>query len=372
MAKKKLGLIVNPVAGIGGAVGLKGSDGAEVQKLALQRGAVKKAGMKAKLALEAVLPLAEEFDLYAAPGEMGEDLAKSLGLPCEVVGHSTETTTPADTEAAARAMAALPVDVLLFAGGDGTARNVAAALGPVLPVVGVPAGVKIHSAVYACSPAAAGKALQACLSGTTPLREAEVMDIDEEEYRSGRLRARLYGYLSVPVLRGVMQNPKAASHNSADDVGGICEELKDRIGAALPGQCFIFGAGSTVTAAEKALGIEGTLLGIDIYAEGKLFAKDVAEKELLAFTKQHPCKLVITAIGGQGHIFGRGNQQLSPEVIRQIGPENIWVVAAASKIYSLPDQCLFVDTGDEELNAQLRGYRRVLVGWQETLVCEVR
>ncbi len=370
--KKKLGVIINPVAGVGGSVGLKGSDGPDIQKLAFEKGAVQKSTQKMRLALEAVLPMAETVVVYAAGGNMGEDLCKELGFETCIVGTAREKTGPSDTENAAREMAKLGVDVLLFAGGDGTARNICASFDAEIPVVGVPAGVKIHSAVYATSPVAAGKALFSCLSAKQPVRKAEVMDIDEEMYRNGRLQAQLYGYLSVPIIRGVMQNPKATSHNSADDLGGICDEVKERMSRAEPDTCFIFGAGSTVTACETYLGLEGSLLGIDVVQNGQFLKKDVAEKELLGITEKYPCKLIITAIGGQGHIFGRGNQQLSPDVIRQIGLDNVWVVAAASKIYSLPDQCLFVDTGDAALNADLRGYKRVVVGFGETLVCEVR
>lgn len=369
--KKRLGLVINPVAGIGGTVGLKGSDGLEIQKMALARGAVERAGLKTGQALEALLPLRKEIIVYAAPGQMGETLARNLGFETVVVGQAAAQTTAADTERAVDLLCGLHVDVLLFAGGDGTARNVCAAIHEGVPVVGVPAGVKIHSAVYATSPAAAGRALHACLTSAVGTRQAEVMDLDEALYRSGGLQAALYGYMSVPVIRGVMQNPKAASHNNENDIGGICEEIKDQVRKAMPEVNFIFGAGSTVAAVEKALGLEGTLLGIDIMRGGKLVTKDVDERTLLAFSKSGPCRLIVTAIGGQGHLFGRGNQQLSPPVIRQIGLENIWVVAASSKIYSLPDQCLFVDTGDDGLNEALRGYRRVIVGWQESLMCAV-
>ncbi len=168
-----------------------------------------------------------------------------------------------------------------------------------------------------------------------------------------------------------MQNPKATSHNNIDDVGGISEEIQDRIKKENPNQCFLFGAGSTVTSIEKAMGLPCSLLGIDAFLNNEVIGNDLREEDLLKITKEHPCKLIITVIGGQGHIFGRGNQQLSPEVIKQIGIENIWVVATASKIYSLPDQSLYVDTSDNELDNELRGYRRVIVGWQEYLVCKV-
>lgn len=369
--KKKLGLIINPVAGVGGAVGLKGSDGDEIQKLARERGAVRRAGERTRTALEAISDLKDEFVIYSAPGEMGADLSQSMGFETVTVGEISSVTTARDTERIAKFMSEIPVDVLLFAGGDGTARNVCASVGEALPVVGVPAGVKIHSAVYATSPAAAGKALYACLTTKVKTRSAEVMDIDEELYRAGRLQAKLYGYMTVPVLRGVMQNPKAASHNDANDVGGICEEIKDRIRTSDSYDCFIFGAGSTVSAVERSMGLDSTLIGIDVMKDGKLIAKDVTERELLHITENNRCCLIITAIGGQGHIFGRGNQQLSPTVIHQIGIDHIWVVATGSKIYALPEQRLFVDTGDAELNEALRGYRKVIVGWQETLICQV-
>ncbi len=368
---KKVGFIVNPVAGIGGSVGLKGSDGIDIQEEAWKRGAIKKSGFKALECLKVLLQYEEEIVIYTAPGEMGESVLAELGIKAEIVGKVDFPSKASDTESIAAQIAKLGIDVFLFAGGDGTARNVCASIGETIPVIGIPAGVKIHSAVYATSPSAAGKALMACLQTKVSTRSAEVMDIDENEYRSGRLQAKLYGYMSVPILRGVIQNPKATSHNNVDDVGGICEEIKDRIKKEAEGQCFLFGAGSTVTSIEKELGLPGALLGIDAFLNGEMIGNDLREEDLLKITKQYPCKLIITVIGGQGHIFGRGNQQLSPQVIKQIGLDNIWVVATASKIYSLPDQSLYVDTSDVELDSQLRGYRRVIVGWQECLVCKV-
>ena len=364
-------MVINPIAGIGGAVGLKGSDGIAVQNRALKRGAVKKAETRAMTALSAILELKADVTVYAAAGEMGENLAKKLGFETVTVGAPALRTSGADTRFAVKHLAP-SVDVLLFAGGDGTARDVCAAAPKDLLVIGVPAGVKIHSAVYAVSPEAAGRALRAGLASSIPAHQADVMDIDETVYRSGRLQARLYGYLKVPVLHGLMQHPKAASFHQGNDISGICEEIKDFIRKNDPGDCYIFGAGSTVIEVEKALGVEGTLLGIDVFRNGRLVAKDVSEKDLLAIACRYRCHIVITAIGGQGHIFGRGNQQLSPAVIRQVGVENVLVVAAASKIYALPDQSLYVDTGNEALDEMLRGYRKIIIGWQESLVCRVQ
>lgn len=371
--KKKVGLVINPVAGVGGPVGLKGSDGDQIQKLAEEMGAVRCAEERTRLALSHVMPLKDSLIMYAASGEMGYNLAISMGFETVEIGPVHQPTLPSDTEAVCKVMAELPVDLLLFSGGDGTARNVCQSVPETLPVVGVPSGVKIHSAVYATSPTAAGKVLSAGLTRSLQLLKAEVMDIDEEAYRMGRLSARLYGYLSVPVLRGAMQNPKAASHMSQYDTAGICLEIEERISHENnPDTIYIFGAGGTVSAIEEHLGLSATLLGIDVMKNKELILKDANEKQLIKLAQKYDCRLIITAIGGQGHIFGRGNQQLSPEVIRHIGQENIWIVATSSKIFALLDQMLFVDTGDEQLDNDLRGYCKVIVGWHDTLICQIR
>lgn len=367
----KIGLIINPIAGVGGSVGLKGSDGKEIQKLAMERGAKKLSQEKAKVALMELKDFGGNFTIYTAPNEMGENVSKALGFNTIVIGEVKEKTTFEDTENIAKEMKSLSIDYLLFAGGDGTARNIYKALGEdSLPAIGIPAGVKIHSGVYANTPTAAGKAILACLNGNVSYRFAEVMDIDEDLYRKGQVQAKLFGYLKVPSIKNIMQNPKAASRNDENDVNGICIEIEDRIKKD-EDIYYIFGAGSTVKRITNHLGYDATLLGIDVVYKNEFILKDATEKQLLEITKKNKCRLIITIIGGQGHIFGRGNQQLSPDVIRQIGLNNIWIVAAAGKIYSLPSQTLFVDTGDNSLNDLIRGYIKVIVGWQETLVCKV-
>lgn len=373
----KIGLIINPVAGIGGAVGLKGSDGEDIQHLAAERGAKPRSPFRTAMALNEVLDWRDKIVIYAGPGKMGEDTADNLGFETVIVGSTDDVTTGKDTERIAGEMASLNLDYIMFSGGDGTARNICTALDAVkskIPVIGVPAGVKIHSGVYATSPSAAGKALLACLRGNIVFQAAEVMDLDEEKYRQGCVHTRLYGYLNVPTIRNVIQNPKAASHNSDHDVEGICEEIRERIiNERKKGEnnCYIFGAGSTVQKIMDYLGYESTLIGVDVVENDLMLVRDATERQLIDLTRDKNCRLIITAIGGQGHIFGRGNQQLSPEVIRNIGLDNIWIVAAASKIHSLPGHRLFVDTGDQDLNEALQGYRKVVVGWQEMLVCKV-
>ncbi len=398
-AIKTIGLIINPIAGIGGPAGLKGSDGEEIQKLAMSKGAVKRAGQRAKAALSLLGNAGQDTGretgrdilLLCGPGEMGEDVVKSLGLPFRVVetrsagpcaeaadtaedadGSLSTITTAADTEAAAARMKEEGAELIVFAGGDGTARNVLNAIGDSVPVIGIPAGVKIHSGVFATSPEAASRLISAFIGASrVPVRLAEVIDLNEEEYRKGRIGDTLYGYMNVPVIGAGMQNPKAASHSSDDDIGGICQEIREKMLREDEDTVFILCAGSTVFSLKKALGLDGTLLGIDVARGGVLTDKDVSADILQRIVEGGKCRLILTAIGGQGHIFGRGNQQLTPDIIRRVGRENIWIIAAASKIYGLPEQTLYVDTGDPDLDEELRGYWRVIVGWQETLICRV-
>ncbi len=408
---KKVGLIINPVAGMGGKVGLKGTDGPAIVEKAVMMGARPEAAAKVQLALKALLPIKDQIELITCPGPMGEDAALKAGFNLRLLdipalqtyklventvipsqedyfktpsplrgegrGGSEDSpllsTLPTHTESAAKALAAEPVDLLLFAGGDGTARNIHNALGEdtTLTVIGIPAGVKIHSAVYATTPRSAGElARQYLQEGGLPLRQAEVMDIDEDAFREGCLSARLYGYLPVPCSANLMQHLKvggAATETST--LEAIAEQVVDNMQAGIT---YIIGPGSTISPIMEKLGLKNTLLGVDVVRDGKLLATDVGEKELLELIHGQEAKIIVTVIGGQGYIFGRGNQQISTAVIRQVGRENIIVVATKEKILALEHGSLLVDSGNEEINNLLRGYIRVITGFREELICKVQ
>jgi predicted polyphosphate/ATP-dependent NAD kinase len=396
---KRLGVIVNPVAGVGGRVGLKGSDGAEVLRQALERGAARDAPRRARLALERLTRLKGEIEVLTGPGEMGEDEARAAGLEPTVVGslagrrsyilceieRTGESerphiacddfvlTTPADTEAAARALEAAGVDVILFAGGDGTARNIYHAVGDRVPVIGVPAGVKIHSAVYATTPAAAGDVVALFLHdrpSAVQLRESEVMDIDEEAFRENRVSAHLYGYMRVPVARGLVQSAKAGGVAGEQSV--LHDVAMDVIQHMEPGELQILGPGTTTRTILDRLGLASTLLGVDAVVDGRLVAADATEADILALLERHErARIIVTVIGGQGHVFGRGNQQISPAVIRRAGRERILVIATQTKLLSLEGRPLLVDTGDPELDAELAGYVMVTTGLGERTMYRV-
>ncbi|CAH9050862.1 hypothetical protein PSECIP111854_00619 [Pseudoalteromonas sp. CIP111854] len=363
----KLGLIINPVAGLGGSVALKGSDGEQTAEQALALGATPKANARTRLALEQLLAYQSQIDVFTVNGEMGENTAKALGFNTQVVYQSAQPTRAQDTEAAARKLLEHNVDMILFAGGDGTARNICAAVDDSIPVLGVPAGCKIHSGVYAITPKAAGRVVEMLVTGElVTLSDADVMDIDEAAFRQGTVRAKRYGEMQVPCELRYVQSVKNGGKETnelvlADIAAYVISEMDEQTQ-------YIMGSGSTVAAIMEELGLENTLLGVDLIQDHELLEQDMTAQQLLSRLNEVPTKLVITLIGGQGHIFGRGNQQLSPELIKKIGKENIIVVATKTKLQALNGRPLIADTGDEQLDKALSGYINVVTGFNDHIM----
>ena len=366
----RLGVVVNPFAGIGGALALKGSDGADVREKALAMGAEKKANEKMAKALSIVEALSEQFTIVTAAGEMGEDVCASLGLPFEVVYKSaSQQTEGEDTERAVQAFLNCNLDVILFAGGDGTARNVCKVVGEKVPVLGVPAGCKIHSGVYCVTPSAAGQVISQMIKGEiVSVMEGEVRDIDENAFRTGKVIAKHYGEMRVPAeltyVQAVKMGGKEDEALVLDDIAATISELMDDN----PDTYFVMGSGSTVGAVMEFLGLENTLLGVDVVLDKTLVASDVTASELLSLTQGKPTQVVLTVIGGQGHILGRGNQQLSPDFIRAIGKQNMRVVATKQKLQSLGNKPLRLDSGDAELDASLQGAFTIITGYKDKVL----
>jgi predicted polyphosphate/ATP-dependent NAD kinase len=370
---KKVGLIVNPIAGMGGRVGLKGSDGEETLRRARQLGAKPTAPGRVVQALAGLKPLADQIELITFPAEMGELEARQAGFVPRVTGHiQPDRTTAEDTRRAGRKMAAMAVDLLLFAGGDGTARDVYEAVGLSIPVIGIPAGVKIHSGVYATNPTQATLLAVLYLRGQVKaLGELEVMDIDEEAFRRGRICAQLYGYLKVPLERRFTQGAKAASAKGEHETLAM-QSIAEQVVETMEADClYIIGSGTTPRAIMERLNLENTLLGVDAVINGNLVAGDLNETQLLDIIDNKKTRIIVTPIGGQGYLFGRGNQQLSPEVIKKVGVDNIMVVATHSKLNSLNRRPLLVDTGDNEADKMLAGYVKVVTGYREEMVYKV-
>lgn len=367
----KLGFIVNPIAGMGGRVGLKGTDGKEVLMKAIELGAVPESPNKAKKALEVLKSVKDEIKLFTGPGPMGEDEALELGFNLQVIGEAKENYTSRDTEIIAERMVDEGVDLLLFAGGDGTARNIYNVVGDKIPVIGIPAGVKIHSGVYANHPSSAGKVALKYIQGEDlNLKEMEVMDIDEEAFREGQVTAKLYGYMKVPFEPELVQNQKSggiAGEEAALD--GISDKIIEQMEEDV---VYIIGSGTSTRPIMEKLGLTNTLLGVDIIKNKKLLASDANEKEILKHIDGNKVKIIVTIIGGQGYIFGRGNQQISAEVIKRVGKENIIIIASKQKLLSLEGRPLLVDTGDDEVNKMFNGYMKVRTSYTEEAIHKVK
>jgi predicted polyphosphate/ATP-dependent NAD kinase len=352
---------------MGGSVGLKGTDG-EIYQKALQLGAKPVTPMRTREFLSNITNR-DKIELCVAPGKMGEEYVKDSDMSFTVVGAIGEETSGEDTKRIAADMLASGAGLLIIVGGDGTARDVYDAVGLNIPVVAVPAGVKVFSSVFAFSTRAAAEMVDAFMEGVG-VTEEEVLDIDEDAFREGRLDSTLYGYLSVPDVKDLLQGGKEASAT------GSAAKTKKVIATYIVkgmevGTLYLLGPGTTLKAITDEIGVPKTLLGVDAIIDGQLVGKDLNEHAMLQlFERYERRKIIVTPIGGNGFIFGRGNKQFTPEVIKNVGRENIFVVGTSDKLSKL--DCLRVDTGDFELDKQLSGYMDVTVGYKYSKVIAVR
>jgi len=357
----RVGFVINPIAGMGGAVGLKGTDGAAVLKEAVDRGAKKVAVHRAITALMALRELDLELSFLTCAGEMGESALKESGFDMEVVHSPGKVTQAEDTIEAARQFLAQKVELVIFVGGDGTARDVVSVLDASTPLIGVPSGVKMHSGVFVNTPQELADLVHE-FGSERATRDAEVMDIDEDSFREGIVLSRLYGLAKVPDDKSHLQPGKQAYHSgSADDEA---EELGQYLADSMEEDVlYILGPGSTTAAVAKALDQPKTLLGVDVYENRRLLSADCSEADLLRLVSaDRPVRIVVSPIGAQGFVLGRGNQQISPELVKRVGLENFVIVATPSKLAATP--VLRVDTGDALLDDELRRPTKVVTGYK--------
>ena len=380
MGRRRVCFVVNPIAGVGGPLALKGSDG-EAGLRALERGARLVAPSRAVEFLREArrLGLQKHLEFLTASGVMGEDELRETGFEDYELVHrySSFPTKPADTLRTVQGCVDNGAELVVFVGGDGTARDVLKGLelahATNKPVLGVPGGVKMYSSVFAENPLAAAHVIQEWLSSPS-LCEAEILDIDEDAFRRGELRVKLYGYAKTPCSRFLVGSSKQPTPLTQDE-----EENKEAIARYIienmePCTLYILGPGTTTAKIAELLGVPKTMLGVDVYHDKKLIASDVDEETLYNIVKKHvqrggKAKIVLSPIGGQGYILGRGNQQISPRVLGIVGTSNIIVIATRSKISRL--RKLRVDTGDPALDSMLRGYIRVIVDYGEEYVMKV-
>ncbi len=372
-APTRIGLIVNPIAGMGGKVGLKGTDGKTTIEKALQLGATPGAAKRAEQALQPLVVLANHFTIVTCSGEMGENVCINSGLtPLIAIRIPKRTTTKVDTMAAVEKLVDADVSLILFAGGDGTACDIFAALQTNTPILGIPAGVKMHSAVFATSPGAASRLILRLLkesSSQFPVRPAEIMDLDENLESGHRNRTKLLGYVNVPADRQLIQNPKSYGTPAEEDsIRGITTYLESSLD---PAAYYIVGPGHTTQTILERMGVKGTLLGVDVIHGKELVDRDVNQKQLTKYSRNRPLFIIVSVIGGQGFLFGRGNQQITPDLLDLVGKDHIIVVSSSENLASLDRLCLLVDTGDRTVDAALSGYIKVRTDERQTLIVKV-
>jgi predicted polyphosphate/ATP-dependent NAD kinase len=367
----RIGLIINPIAGIGGPLAARGSDCFANIAEARDRGGVPIAQQRAKRALARLKQAAENILITTAAGSMGADAAIECGFAPFVLNTAPGVTTAADTRAAAAMMLDQAVELILFAGGDGTAHDIFEVVGDRLPLVGIPAGVKMHSAVFALSPEAAGETAALAIKQNCGTRLAEIMDADEAELAAGRPSARLFGYAMTPSLPRLFQPAKAARPDGGEAaIAALGRKLARQ---PKPDQLLIFGPGTTMAAIRQGFGFDGSLLGVDAVIDGEVVSRDADAGTLEALCKSHPqFMLLVGVVGGQGFVFGRGNQQISPKILRAVDHGNLRIIATREKLLALPSCELRIDSGDVELDRLLEGYRRVDTGPNDTVMMRLR
>ncbi len=375
----KIGLLINPIAGMGGRVGLKGTDG--VVEEAIRRGAEPIAPLRAQEFLEALgelknFPNFPEFSLVACPESMGADCIQNPEMNCETVKLSiSDMTTAEDTQQCALALYNAGVRLLVFVGGDGTARDILDVVTENniddLLVIGVPSGVKMYSGIFVVNPKDAAEVIRLVLQGGTSSAEFEIMDADEEAFREDRFIIQLYGYLRGPSVPARFQGVKQASPETIDE--GEAQEAIARfvIDDMIPDGVYILGPGTTVKTVADILNMKKTTLGVDIYTSEQVY-NDVNEETLLQVATD-PSKtwIIVSPIGHQGMLFGRGNQQISPKIIDLVGKEHITVISTPAKLQGIAEGTFKVDTGQPATDEMLRGYIRVITDYNEIRLIKV-
>ncbi len=313
ISTKTVGFIVNPVAGMGGAVGLKGTDGKAILNQAIALGAKPVATQRAETFLSELAPAKEHLNLIVGAGDMGEKQAKKKGFSCIVVGEAKKETTSEDTQTIAKCIVEADVDLFVFCGGDGTTRDVFKAIGVKVPVLGVPTGVKMHSALFAVSPQAAARVAMTYLWRGLPLREAEVMDVDEAAFRQGHLSAELFGYMLSPFEPHLIQGNKMASPMTENEVENqaaialyIIEEMKPEI-------LYVVAPGTTTRTIGDLLDQKKTLLGVDLFQNKQIILRDVCEKQILQTLEGKSCKDNCNANWRAGLYFRQGKPADKPQ-----------------------------------------------------------
>ena len=394
----RIGIVVNPDAGLGGRLGFKGSDGRAAEARAA--GAEDRAGPRMTLALDSLHTLLSSslnrsdaaMECFGWNGRMGGSWVPETqnNMTFTSIGETPKETSVADTEKLVTALINTEVEAILYAGGDGTTRDIANTLEKIgkeaqeIPLIGVPGGVKMHSGCFATTPKAAAEVTLAFMIGDLRCAITEVMDLDEEIYQEGVWKVRMYGEAWTPSSPRFMQGAKEQVERTseADTIEGLAQHVKSLLSSEND-LMVVWGSGGTLRRMGDFCGHQLTLLGIDILGplvngERKLYS-DLNEQQLLDILSSHvdengnprPRLLLLSPMGGQGFLIGRGNLQLSPDVLRMIGIDNILGVATPAKLIGL--NAVRIDTGEVELDQvfQKKRFMKILQGFRTTRLIRV-
>ena len=394
----RIGLVVNPDAGLGGRLGFKGSDGRAAEARAA--GAEDRAGPRMEQSLQALTTLLSgslnrtetKVTLVGWEGRMGSSWTptSSEHFEFEAIGTTPETTSDADTLALVTNLVEAGVEAIVYAGGDGTTRDIVKALETMgeaaqeIPLVGVPGGVKMHSGCFATTPKAAAEVVLAFILGDLRCAITEVMDLDEDVYQEGVWKVRMYGEAWTPSSPRFMQGAKEQVERSSevDTIEGLAHHVQTLL-EDQPDLMIVWGSGGTLRRMGEHVNLELTLLGIDIQGPSddgeRTFYGDLNEQQLLEILSKHvdengeerPRLLLLSPMGGQGFLIGRGNLQLSPAVLRTIGFDSILGVATPAKLIGL--NAVRIDTGDSLLDDLIHSKRfiKILQGFRTTRLLRI-
>ena len=369
----RLGILINPIAGLGGPAGLKGSDHIDTPAIARERGVESKVHARVFEMLSELLPFQKDIELIVASGDMGLNAVQLDGWAHQVLFESPQSSSAEDSVRFASMLHAHSVDLLLFAGGDGTARDVCRAVGETQAVLGLPAGVKMHSGVFAVTPKAAASLIMNLIKGSlVAARLSEVRDIDEAAFAQGRVSTRYFGEMLVPDDQLLVQSVKCTGLQD-DDL--MLDELSAYVVEQFDDETlYILGSGGTMKRIKETVGInDGSLLGVDVWFQGETLALDVHEAQLFELIQGFSqLKLILSIIGGQGVVLGRGNQQISPRVIETVGVDNLMFVSTQQKIQELGGQPLHIDSGSDALDAALSGHHKIICGYEDAILYPIQ
>ena len=390
--ERRIGIIVNPDAGLGGRLALKGSDG--MAEIARSKGAEDRAGPRMCEAFEHLFSIIE-LSLVAwdnvhwllPKGRMGDSwIPEKMKIHGKWtnISDTPEITTAEDTINVVNSMIEENVEIILYAGGDGTTRDIIGALEEIdsasTPILGIPAGVKMHSGSFGASPRSAAEAFAAWFSGDLLIAQTEVMDLDETLYRKGEWVVKMYAEAMSPGSPRWMQGSKQRIERVSEIE--ILESLGDHLRETIEEDSellVIWGSGGTLRTLGESIGFTITVLGIDVTLGNENIGTDLDENQLIEVINNHKSQFgenakiltLLSPMGGQGFLIGRGNLQLSPTVIRLIGIDNILAIVTPAKLATL--NTLRIDTSDMDLDRQFqeKKYMKALQGYRTTRLIRI-